>query len=121
MKKQFKWSSVVTYLEQLDIQDIGNTIIRGCNRDHSYNYLRITSEWGMCKILEVKGLYPDDLYKYDVKSLKISYRKIKYSENKLSDTIQAFLDAGDYEDIQVLSPEAFERECYVDLCEFFTS
>lgn len=92
MKKTFDYIATQTFESELEIDDIGNCVIKASAFDSSY-YLWVKTELGFTRILQIGPL----LFKRDeeferVRNFDISYSKIEYSEYQITRVIKQFLN-----------------------------
>ena len=107
MQGSFEYFFQPTPTNDITIENTGNCVIKAFNDDAATFYLWIkTSEFGLTKIIEF-GPYVEDLL-YELKNFKISYKKINYSESKITKAIDTFLNNPNYQITQAF--ESVEEE-----------
>lgn len=74
----------------IDVEDIGNTAIRGYSDNGFEYYLVVKTELGWTEIFEFGPVISD--IEQLPKSVSYSYDRIEYSENKISKRIDRFLN-----------------------------
>lgn len=117
MKSAFNYYGSISYLDCIDINDIGNCIIQ-CNNDKGEMFfLWIKTQLGLTRILSMGPyIYEKDL-QAEIKSFYTSYSKINYSESKIHTTIKSFLN--DYKKEITQAREITEEELR-EYCDFNT-
>lgn len=86
----FEFSAQRTFLESIDIIDIGNTALRCSDQNMNEFYLITKTVFGKTAILKFGGVCPDIDALLD--DFTVSYKKIDYRENKISSEISKFIN-----------------------------
>lgn len=101
MRKEFKYLYLASYQDSIDIEDIGNCFLEAFNDDGLCFYLWIKTIDGITKILEA-GPYDSDDETNPTKFITdIKYKQFQFSDNKINEIINKFLNNIIYKITQV--------------------
>lgn len=103
----FDFFKVVSSLDSINIDDIGNVCLV-CSNDESLQwYLRIKTDLGWCEV-EQFGPLKIDSNRLDM-SFVLSYQPFEFSEHRLIKTIKDFLnnDKREITCAEIITPEEF--------------
>lgn len=111
MQKSFEYLPTVCMVGNLDVEDIGDCIIKANNDLGIFYYLWVKTNYGESRIFELGPIVSEDNTKYLVKTFKLDYRKTTYTEPKLIKAIQSFLNNPGYQITQAITiPEEQLKE-----------
>lgn len=100
---EFKYCYTQTYLDVLDVENLGNCFIEAFGDNGTRMYLWIRTEYGFSKILEA-GPYVDD-GKIPCKECTLSYTQTSFTEPKMIKKIESFLNT-----IRYHITQAFDKQ-----------
>lgn len=118
MEKTFEYLETSIFTEQLQLKDIGNTIIEGKTDLGQFYYLTIQTDLGSSRICEFGP--STDCLQYDVKSFNFRFYKTSYADSKCASAINKFLNNPAYKIVEAreVEFEDLEKYCMIDLIQF---
>lgn len=88
MRASFEYFATTTYMDSLEVENIGDCCLEACNDSGEVYFLCISTSLGVSKILEY-GPYMDGLSPIH---LIYKYQELAYNEKKLNTIINKFLN-----------------------------
>lgn len=116
MEKTFEYMATQSFLADIHIDNIGNTIIQANDDWGRFFYLWVKTDDGFTKILELGPYCTDPDLQEFVKKFNFNYERFDYSESKIIKRVTGFLNS--YNSITQaieISEEELREKCKLDI------
>lgn len=105
MRRSFDYLPTIEKIGNIDIEDIGNCIIKANNDSGALYYLWIKSDFGEVRVFQLGpyiSLDDGDNSRYFIKSFGFDFKRTTYAEGKLIKYIDTFLNNPSYQITQAI-------------------